>query len=956
MHARDATARPPSTSGACHSTDRVTRVWLTLALALLTAVPPAVARDDPRPDERGLPAVTVTPPALLGSSQLFGVAVAGARLYVATLGGLSVFDGAHWTTVASPRASYAVAASSRGRVLAGGPDALAELRRGADGRFALQSLLDAVPDAERGIGDVRSIHTVDDAFLVVTDRRLLAVNGAHLRTVAQWASDAGRRAFFSRGTLYVSTERRLDAFAPDGTPRPSDPLARTAPPGRVTFVSDGPAGTQIAVVEGQGVFAVRDGVWQVLRDVAPYVQQGVVDGRLLTDGALALATRGHGIVLVSRDLTFDRVLARAEGLPSPHIEALAEDREGGLWAVSESSLARVDLLGPLSRIDARVGLEGTVTGVLRHRGRLHVFSSAGLFVLGDQGRGAMRATPVPGVTGRVWHAVADGEHLLVATSTGVFAVAGGHGRRVPGTAHLSAYVLALVDGGATTLVGSRSGLSTLVRTGDGWRYAGDVPGAPRYTRSIVPRGTGDVVVGTVFDGVVRLSITGRAAPVRYAAGEVMVRERDGAVEVLQSSPPQLFVLDEAVGMLTPSPLAARLRGEVVLRVAEDADGGFWSAGEGAVRVTSEGTTPDTVLDRSVSVQALDVDDEGVVWLGTGVGLWRFAGRQGRGRTAPVPTLERVTIDDRPTAPFGANGAALALPYGLERLRFEFSPNTFAAGAAIDFKLVPIDAEWSPRRRGFAAEYTSLPEGDYTLHLRAASGGADSSVWSFTVRPPWYRTPLFRAVPIALAGVAMLLIGQVRTARLRRRSQELEAAVAHQTEALRDANRKLAEVASRDDLTGLFNRRHFEAMLRQEWARAHRLRRPIGLVMVDIDHFKRLNDTRGHVAGDAALRQVAGVIADCARRPGDVAARFGGEEFVVLLPGARPDYVYGLAEEIRGAVERLAVANPDTPLQYVTVSVGVAAVEAPLGLEPTLVATADGALYRAKEGGRNLVAA
>lgn len=896
------------------------------------------------------------PPAALGSSQLFGVAVSGARLYVATLGGLSVFDGAHWTSIESPRASYAVAATARGRVLAGGPDALAELRRGADGRFALQSLVDALPEAERGIGDVRSIHTFDDVFLVVTDRRLIAVHGAHVRTVAQWASDAGRRAFASRGTLYVSTERRLDAFAPDGMPRARDPLTVGAPPGRVTLVCDGPSGTQIAAVDGRGVFAVRDGVWQPLRDVEPHVRHGVVDGRLLTGGAVALATRGDGIVLLSRDLTFDRVLARAEGLPSPHVEALAEDREGGLWAASESALTRVDLQGPLSLIDARVGLEGTVTGVLRHRERLHVFSSAGLFVLADAGSGPFRARPVPGVTGRVWHAVPDGDHLLVATSTGVFDVAGGRGRRVPGTAHLSAYVLALLDDGATALVGSRSGLSVLVRGSDGWRYARDVPDAPRYTRSIVPRRGGDVVVGSVFDGVVRLSLTGRTALVRYAAGEVMVREREGAIEVLQSSPPQLFVLDEAAGALRPSPVADRLRGDMVLRVADDADGGFWSVGDGAVRVMPGRPAPDTVLDRSVSVQGLDVDDDGVVWLGTGVGLWRFGGSQGRGRDVPVPTLERVTINDRPAAPFGANGAALALPYGLERLRLEFSPNTFAAGAAIDFKLDPIDADWSPLRRGAAAEYTSLPEGEYTLHLRAANGGADSSVWSFTVRPPWYRTPLFRVVQVVVALAAFLIMGQVRTARLRRRSEELEAAVTHQTEALREANRKLAEMASRDDLTGLFNRRHFDAVLAQEWARAHRQRRPIGLVMVDIDHFKRLNDTRGHVAGDAALRQVAGVIADCARRAGDVAARFGGEEFVVLLPGARPDYVYGLAEEIRGAVEQLAVANPDTPLQYVTVSVGVAAVDAPLSLEPTLVATADSALYRAKEAGRNLVAA
>lgn len=924
---------------------------------LLAGASPALAGDDPRPEERGLPAVAVVPTSSLGSSQLFDVAVSGARLYVATLGGLSVFDGAHWTIVESARASYAVAASPRGRVLAGGPDTLAELRRGPDGRLELASLLPSLPAAERGIGDVRSIHAFDDAFLVVTDRQLISVVGSRVRTVAQWASDARRRAFASRGLLFVAHERRLDAFDPDGTPRREALAADATARGRVSFVSDGPTGVQLVAIEGRGMFAVRDGVWQALPQLDSHLGRGIVDATVLGGGATAVATRGGGIVLLTRELTIDRVLGRAEGLPSPLVEALAEDREGGLWAASESALARVDLQGPLSLVDARVGLEGTVTGVLRHRGALHVMTSAGLSVLHDRVGSPRRARLVPGVLGRVWHALPVGDTLLVATSAGVFEVVAGAGHRVPGTAHLSAYVLAPTgDPTPAVLVGSRTGLSTLVRTASGWRFGREVPGAPRYTRSIVARPGGEVVVGSVFDGVVRLSTTGRRAPTRHGAGEVSVREVDGVIEVLQTEPPSLSVLDETTGALTPSPYASQVFGDVVLRVAHDPQGGFWTVGTGAVRVAPGQTTPDLVLDRSVSVQSVDVDAEGVVWLGTGAGLWRYAGAPDRTRAVPAPTLERLIVNGQLVSPWGPNGAALALPFGIERLRLEFSPNTFAAAAATDFRLEPIDTGWSPLRRGHTAEYTSLPEGEYTLQLRPAGGGAAASVWSFTVRPPWYRTPLVRALQIVFVAIAALVLAQVRTARLLRRSRELEAAVTAQTEALRDANRRLAEMASRDDLTGLFNRRHFEAMLAQEWARAHRQRRPIGLVMVDIDHFKRLNDTRGHVAGDAALRQVAGVIAECARRPGDVAARFGGEEFVVLLPGARPDYIHGLAEEIRGAVEQLAVSNPNTPLQYVTVSVGVAAVDAPMQLEPTLVATADSALYRAKEAGRNLVAA
>jgi len=142
----------------------------------------------------------------------------------------------------------------------------------------------------------------------------------------------------------------------------------------------------------------------------------------------------------------------------------------------------------------------------------------------------------------------------------------------------------------------------------------------------------------------------------------------------------------------------------------------------------------------------------------------------------------------------------------------------------------------------------------------------------------------------------------------------------------------------------------------QWARAHRAGTPIPLVMVDIDYFKSLNDTLGHVVGDRALSAVAGVIRQCARRPGDVAARYGGEEFVVLLPGGRREHVEALAEEIREAVEALAVPHPAHGPGHVTVSVGIAAVAAPDSVVPTLVETADRALYRAKAAGRNAVAA
>ncbi|MBV8200505.1 MAG: diguanylate cyclase [Acidobacteria bacterium] len=175
--------------------------------------------------------------------------------------------------------------------------------------------------------------------------------------------------------------------------------------------------------------------------------------------------------------------------------------------------------------------------------------------------------------------------------------------------------------------------------------------------------------------------------------------------------------------------------------------------------------------------------------------------------------------------------------------------------------------------------------------------------------------------------------------------------------LRSANAQLERLADTDGLTHLANRRSFDRQLLAEWSRAARTGDAwLALVLVDVDHFKAFNDRHGHLAGDDCLRQVAAVLADMARRPGDLAARFGGEEFALLLPGTEPAGALGVAEGVR---ERIAAMAPveagAAAMPAVTVSAGVAALVPVLGSQPEqLVDEADKALYVAKETGRNRV--
>lgn len=171
--------------------------------------------------------------------------------------------------------------------------------------------------------------------------------------------------------------------------------------------------------------------------------------------------------------------------------------------------------------------------------------------------------------------------------------------------------------------------------------------------------------------------------------------------------------------------------------------------------------------------------------------------------------------------------------------------------------------------------------------------------------------------------------------------------------LLDSNQQLERLAMHDALTGLANRRCFDQTLAQETSRARREETPLTLLMIDIDHFKRYNDSYGHPAGDSCLQHVARVLATCIRRPTDLLARYGGEEMAVILPNTDSD---GAAVVAQLMLERLGlepVAHHGSPFGQVTISIGIACLAgASLDDGQALLDRADKALYTAKETGRN----
>lgn len=221
---------------------------------------------------------------------------------------------------------------------------------------------------------------------------------------------------------------------------------------------------------------------------------------------------------------------------------------------------------------------------------------------------------------------------------------------------------------------------------------------------------------------------------------------------------------------------------------------------------------------------------------------------------------------------------------------------------------------------------------------------------------WRRDAELFATLILILVVSVAIIGSRLLIDIRRRSRA-ERQLRSAREELLDANSRLEVLASQDALTGLANRRSFDQTLEVEIRRAQRRGSPLSLLLMDIDLFKRYNDHYGHVAGDACLRAVAEQLKQCVRRPGDLAARYGGEEMAVILPNTDLEGAQAVADAFMQNLAQANLAHQASPFERITASIGLTSLvpgQAQGATTETLIGAADKALYNAKAKGRNRI--
>jgi len=666
---------------------------------------------------------------------------------------------------------------------------------------------------------------------------------------------------------------------------------------------------------------------------------------------------------------------KPQGLPGDgRVHALLSDREGGLWlGLRGTGLLQWRGYGRWEAWTDADGLPSSVVWTMQRAGGasaggpagdpLYVGTGRGLAIQ-DAAQGRFRGVPLPHA-GDVYQLTPDGLGGLWA-ATDVAALHRVRGARaLPGALKTPGGA----EDGFNRALTARDGSLWVLTPGKLRRWA--APGRGEAPSIEAPPGgeqAGLTDLCETPDGT--LWFAGHRALARYRDGhwlpslpidggaEFVACGADGTVAAASEAGHTWRVRAPAAAEPTIEALQGpALRGRLIMSLLIDSRGWLWF-GTDAGLVAHDGTRW-KLLDRSqglvwndTSGYALYEDRDHSLWIGTSRGLSRLID----------PSAVFAAAMPRPVLMGATRGAARVpvadgqtLAWARDRIQLRVATLQFSDRALrIEHRVAGRDEGWvastSPE-----IELAGLEPGAYRIEVRLADPEtgrhSEPAAFGFALRPPWWRTAWARA--LGACGLLALSLGAYlwRRHQWRQRQVRLEQLVRERTRELEASRAQLEELASRDALTGLWNRRALTEILRREVIRARRERTPLTLAIVDIDHFKQVNDTHGHPAGDAVLKDFAARLAGTVR-PYDAVGRLGGEEFCLVLPGldlSQPD------DRRRLCRMQVDISRAPTVIGVVTSSFGAAMLDAELLDDERLLEAADQALYRAKRAGRNQVA-
>lgn len=892
--------------------------------------------------------------------------------FVGNSRGLLRFDGSHWDLLELPgrQSARAVALGNDGQVYVGSYDRFGRADVDASGALQFVDLTHQLRSENSApqIGQVWTICSTQDGMFVYSDTTLVQLGADGQRQY--WPMSLENRApYCTRAGVFARVQGRgLSRLEADGYRLfPGGEVFAEGPLYQVFDTPDGPL-----VVGEHGFYRLTDDGLRLLTDTdgdrladhPPYA------GVRLRNGGYAFGTYAGELLHFSADLR----LLTVQVVSRNTIFELGVDHEGGLWAATEGDLLRLHFPSAWSVLSSDVGLVGQTYDTAYFRGELYIATSLGVVrVRSAQGRDQL----VPAVTTSL-EAVAlepDAAGLLIADRIGVLALEDTRAepRRLLESEAPSALLRSKVHP-ERVWVPATSGLDIIESVQGRWQPRPRIDLGELALAGIEEADDGSLWLGNSRGGPLQLRFDAAAQLVErreYGAADGLnldpdygsyVVMLDGAIHVISNRLVQVF----KEGRFAPIDAApfSQFEHPYDMSISETGAGAFAYSASKLLFRPHLGAPWQPLLGGTALAGGyynVHLDDDGLIRLSAWEGVLQYDPR------VPEPVLPALAVRMRSISLRDDDGSVVRQP-----LNPDGGQPQFPSGALLQFDFtLPTNepgTQFRLRIRGMFDDFTAWAPvatpaltlrvpgpGDYVLEVqgRTPSGRlAESLQFAFQVAPKWWQQTSARAIGVllllaALAGFANVAI-RWRYRRYRAINRTLEARITERTAELEEANRRLAELATEDGLTGIANRRALEQALKREGDRCGELHQTLAVVMIDVDHFKQFNDRYGHLAGDQRLLQVVDVLSRHVQPVRELLARFGGEEFVLVLPGISRADAVERAEALRRDVEQSITGT--------TVSAGVAAeIPRPDGASAkAILERADSALYRAKNNGRNRV--
>jgi len=962
-----------------------TRLGALLALLICapagSALEPGKAFHDYASDswsvEQGLPQITV-----LSITQ-----DARGYLWVGTQDGLARFDGVSFQAYLPTHWIQSLVNGPDGSLWLGMNKGVAWMKDGqVHALGAARGAKDVNPQA-----DVRALLFSGGQLLAATNMGLLRADKDGLRRDPGLPAEQLFALLDWHGALWVGGVGHLYAITGSGV------KTVAAPEGAATQVTGLIAhDDSLWIGTNRGLFRYADGAWRRAAGDPTELRLAVNAFYADSDGNFWVSTNA-GLARLTGE-AMQQFIRAADYESAAQIESMYEDREHNLWVGTHAHGITRLWNGYTRRYSTAEGLGEPVSFSVAPAvaGGMWVGTVNGVYLLRDQRyRLAVAGADLPAPT--AYTLLDDGQRLWIGTSGGLAQYEGGRVVHPPALAPLDGLIvhgLARDHTGAVWI----ATLDGLFRYADGalTRYGMEAGFKDVRCRLVFETHDGRILVGTLaglyeFDGT-RFNPLGADAGLADSFITSLTELKDGKLLVGTFNEDRLYLYDGAhwrvvtsdqglpkttPTFLTPGAAGewlwvSGLRGIYRVRLAD-----FLAVAEGSQKdltvqgiVSEKGDWPGSVKAACCNGagNSRGFFDGAEIWLPSRDGILTVDTRHVRtNEVVPEVVVESV----RYSGSWHDAADNLHLPARDRDLAFRFLVVSFHN---------PMRVQLSYRRRGYeddwknlddvtqrVVDYTNLPPGDYVFEVK---GSNNAGVWApdpasvaLAIEPRYYESWWFRV--LVVLGVVLLGYGlyRLQVRNLRRQREYLEQVVAERTEALRQLNRQLEDASQTDPLTGLKNRRYLGQQLPSDLAHFRREReRPgnadqvIAFAIADLDHFKDVNDNRGHFAGDALLKQVGEVLVKSVRA-GHYVARWGGEEFLVVFrPMPRAEVPHVVAR-IHKAVSEARYELPDGEVERISCSIGFS--EYPfLGNAPDrvdwemIVNLADHALYAAKEAGRN----